>query len=43
MNFYIYVSYLYLSLNIKMTVKTVVNNFHIINKRKDIEKWKTQK
>jgi hypothetical protein len=25
-----------------MTVKTIVNNFHII-KRKDIEKWKTQK
>ena len=29
--------------NIKMTVKKIVNNFHIINKRKDIEKWKTQK
>lgn len=28
---------------IKMTVKKIVNNFHIINKRKDIEKWKTQK
>lgn len=41
-NTYIYVKYLYLSLNIKMTVKTIVNNFHII-KRKDIEKWKTQK
>lgn len=27
---------------IKMTVKKIVNNFHII-KRKDIEKWKTQK
>lgn len=29
-------------INIKMTVKTIVNNFRII-KRKDIEKWKTQK
>ena len=28
---------------IKMTVKKIVNNFHIINKRKDIEKWKMQK
>ena len=25
---------------IKMTVKTIVNNFHIINKRKDIENGK---
>lgn len=34
---------MFISLNIKMTVKKIVNNFHIINKRKDIEKWKTQK
>ena len=26
--------------NIKMTVKKIVNNFHIINKRKDIENGK---
>ena len=25
---------------IKMTVKNIVNNFHIINKRKDIENGK---
>ena len=27
-------------INIKMTVKKIVNNFHIINKRKDIENGK---
>ncbi len=28
-------------INIKMTVKKIVNNFHIINKRKDIENGKS--